>query len=78
MTAGWLPVMVNDLFLFFVLFCGPAFLPTSSMMALAVALLKIGDVMGLVLELTRLELKLFSGELGGLMLVSRDDPNNLS
>ena len=78
MTAGWLPVMVNDLFLFFVLFWGPAFLPTSSMMALAVALLKIGDVMGLVLELTRLELKLFSGELGGLMLVSRDDPNNLS
>ena len=48
------------------------------MMALAVALLKIGDVMGLVLELTLLELKLFSGELGGLILVSRDDPNNLS
>jgi hypothetical protein len=47
------------------------------MMALAVALLKIGDVMGLAL-LTRLEEKLFSGELGGLMLVSRDDPNNRS
>ncbi len=54
-------------------------LNTSSMMALAVALLKIGDVMGLAVLLTRLEAeKLLSGELGGLMLVSRDDPNNLS
>ena len=52
---------------------------TSSMMALAVALLKIGDVMGLAVLLTRLEAeKLLSGELGGLILVSRDDPNNLS
>ncbi len=49
------------------------------MMAFAVALLKIGEVMGLAVLLTRLEAeKLLSGELGGLMLVSRDDPNNLS
>ena len=83
MTAGWLLVIVNDLFLF-LLFCDDddvpfpfPFLPTSSMMAFAVADLKIGDVMGLAL-LTRLEEKLFSGELGGLRLVSRDDPKSLS
>lgn len=76
MTAGWLLVMVNDLFLFF-FFCEPPFLPTSSMMAFAVALLKIGLVIGLVL-LTRLDVKLFSGELGGLRLVSREDPKSLS
>jgi len=66
-----------NLFLSFFLPCPDQFFPISWMMALAAALLKIGEATCPIV-FNRPELKLFSGELGGLRLGSLDEPNSLS
>ena len=76
---------MNDRFLTFRF--GLGFLPTSSMMAFAAALLKTGEAMALCSELLGplppaavplAKTPFFRGENCGLMLDSLEDPNNLS
>ena len=84
MTAGLDPLMVILRFLFFPLLLGievTSFKPTSLAIALAVSLLKIGDMMGLKELPEEMEVPFLpAGDSGGLTeLLSREElPKSLS